>query len=261
MNRFTQYLLFAGMLWLIPVVTTRAVETISLAGQWAFKLDPEDRGLVESWPSLTGALPKMNKLPGTTDEAGFGTPTTNAETGVLTRVVKYHGPAWYQREIAVPESWKNRDVELFLERVIWESRVWIDGKPGDAQESLNTPHLHKLGRLAPGWHTTWGAQAKPMPHHLVIDLGGEVALSGIKYLPRQDMDEGRCADCLVFCSHDPNSWGEAAASVQWQNNDQWQTLPFKQTVKARYLKLLIKSAVNNRPYASVAELDIITPQP
>ena len=111
------------------------------------------------------------------------------------------------------------------------------------------------------WNTRWEPTPDPMPHHLVIDLGREVALSGLKYLPRQDGPEGRCADCLVFCSNDPNSWGEAVASVQWQDNDQWQTLQFKQTVKARYLKLLIKSAVNHRPYASVAELDIITPQP
>jgi hypothetical protein len=117
------------------------------------------------------------------------------------------------------------------------------------------------GKAGTFWHTPWGAESKPMPHHLVIDLGGEVALSGLKYLPRQDLSQGRCADCEVFCGDDPNSWGEAVASVRWEDNDQWQTLLFKKTVKARYLKLLIKSSANNSDFASVAELDIITPQP
>ncbi|MFZ2405029.1 MAG: discoidin domain-containing protein, partial [Methylobacter sp.] len=113
------------------------------------------------------------------------------------------------------------------------------------------------GKTNTFWHTPWGSQVKPMPHHLVIDLGCEAALSGLKYLPRQDGPEGRCVDCEVFCSNDPKSWGEAVAFVQWQNNNQWQTLSFKTIVKARYLKLLIKSAVNNRDYASVAELDVV----
>ncbi len=152
MKQLGQKILLAGTLLLLPVAATQAAETISLAGQWAFKLDPQDCGLAESCPTRSGPLPDNIKLPGTTDEAGFGTKTTNAETGVLTRVVKYYGAAWYQREIVVPESWKNKDVELFLERVIWESRAWIDGKMCDAQESLNTPHVHKLGRLAPGRH-------------------------------------------------------------------------------------------------------------
>lgn len=109
------------------------------------------------------------------------------------------------------------------------------------------------------WHTRYGSNVDPMPHHLVIDFGREVELSGIKYLPRQDLPAGRCADCGVFCSNDPKSWGEAVATVQWQNSDQCQTLPFEKAVKARYLKLLIKSEVNKHPFASIAELDIIQP--
>src|SRR5262245_19137233 len=131
--------------------TAAGAEKINLAGKWAFQLDPKDQGVAESWPAR--ALPELIRLPGTTDEAGFGEKTTRAETGALTRAVKYYGPAWYQRVIVVPDAWKNKEVELFLERVIWESRAWVDGRLCDAQESLNTPHVHRLGRLAPGKHT------------------------------------------------------------------------------------------------------------
>ena len=142
-------------------------ETIDLAGAWAFKLDPHDQGVAESWPSST--IPNTIALPGTTDEAGYGVKTTGAETGVLTRVVKYYGLAWYQREIVVPEAWKNKDVELFLERVIWESRAWVDGRPGDSQESLNTPHVHRLGRLAPGKHVLTVRIDNRPPHPIGVN--------------------------------------------------------------------------------------------
>jgi hypothetical protein len=36
---------------------------------------------------------------------------------------------------------------------------------------------------------------------------------------------------------------------------------FTQPVEARYLKLLIKSEINHHPFASLAELDILTGKP
>ena len=41
---------------------------------------------------------------------------------------------------------------LYLERVLWESKVWIDGRFIDTQEGLGTPHYHRLGTLNPGKH-------------------------------------------------------------------------------------------------------------
>jgi len=152
MNRTLKRIAIVIAILLPSTIGIQAAETMSLAGKWAFGLDANDEGIAQSWQSPGHALPDKIKLPGTTDEAGFGTPTTNAEIGVLTRVYKYYGPAWYQREITVPKSWRNKDVDLFLERVIWQSRVWVDGNPCDEQESLNTPHVHHLGRLAPGKH-------------------------------------------------------------------------------------------------------------
>ncbi|MDR3689904.1 MAG: glycoside hydrolase family 2 TIM barrel-domain containing protein [Fimbriimonas sp.] len=123
---------------------------IDLSGTWAFKLDPHDRGVTERWS--TEPLPGRIHLPGTTDEAGYGPKTTKPEVGVLTRVVKYYGPAWYRRTIEIPKEWAGMSVDLTLERVIWSSQVWIDGKPEGLLDSLNTPHIHTLGKLSPGFH-------------------------------------------------------------------------------------------------------------
>ena len=131
----------------------------------------------------------------------------------------------------------------------------------DSQVAANPAANAIDGKADTIWHTPWGDQAKPMPHHLVIDLGSEVALSGLNYLARQDSGEGRCLDCDVYVSNDSNVWGKAVASVQWQNSDQWQALQFKQVVKARYLKVVVKSAVGNVAYTHIAELDVISPSP
>ncbi len=122
----------------------------SLAGAWDFALDPADRGVEDAW-ALRG-LGDSIWLPGTTDEARKGEPGPERD-GVLTRRHEYIGAAWYQREIEVPEEWSGLEVELFLERVLWQSRVWVDGREaGEALDSWAAPHVHRLGALEPGRH-------------------------------------------------------------------------------------------------------------
>ena len=108
------------------------------------------------------------------------------------------------------------------------------------------------------WHTSWDPTRDPLPHHLTIDLGREVTLKGITYLPRQDLANGRIAQAEVYCSNDPASWPAPVAQVKWPNTRDLQTVHFKQPVKARYLKVVALSEVNGNPYTSIAELDILT---
>jgi hypothetical protein len=131
-------------------VTATRAETTSLQGRWAFRLDPSQVGEKQAWQKQS--LPDRIKLPGTTDEAGYGEKDDGIEQGCLGRVHKYVGPAWYQREIDVPPGWREKDVELLLERVLWQSKVWVDDRFCGAEDSLGTPHRHRLGRLSPGRH-------------------------------------------------------------------------------------------------------------
>jgi hypothetical protein len=88
------------------------------------------------------------------------------ERGFLVRKVMFLGAAWYEREIEVPSSWKDRVVTLHLERVIWRSEAWIDGQPAGSADSLATPHEHVLGRLAPGRHRVTLRIDNRMQHNL-----------------------------------------------------------------------------------------------
>lgn len=125
--------------------------TISLAGEWHFSLDPKNEGEKESWAGKE--LGNMITLPGTTDQAQYGEKTLGSDYGILTRAYKYIGPAWYQREIEIARDLGNKDFELYLDRVLWESKVWIDGKYCDLQDGLGVPHIHRLGKLKAGKHT------------------------------------------------------------------------------------------------------------
>lgn len=123
---------------------------VSLAGEWQVKLDPDSLGKTQSYFNLQ--FDDRITLPGTLDEAGYGTKTTGSDYGILTRKHKYIGPAWYNREITIPKSWKDNEVLLHLERVLWQTQVWIDGRPAGVQDGLGTPHYHPLGKLKPGKH-------------------------------------------------------------------------------------------------------------
>jgi beta-galactosidase/beta-glucuronidase len=152
----------------------RAVEqedpTETLAGEWSFALDEKNEGIADEW--FNRGLAGQIKLPASTDQAGKGTPVPDAPQkgqpqsalryvdpairdkalNGLSRPFAYTGPAWYERAIVIPAKWKDKQVSLFLERCLWETRVWVDGQPFGRQDSLSVPHLYDLGALNPGRH-------------------------------------------------------------------------------------------------------------
>ena len=133
-------------------------ETLDLSGDWRLALDPDDKGL-STGPS-TWRFSDTIRLPTTLTLAGKGTPLTRPPTldketlqGLHQRH-SYVGPAWYQREVEIPADWAGKDVILELERVIWQSRLWINGAETGTRDSLSTPHRFVLSnQLPPGRHT------------------------------------------------------------------------------------------------------------
>lgn len=124
---------------------------IGLAGAWECRLDPANEGREAGWAA--SALGGSMWLPGTTDQAGLGTPAPGPAHGHLTRPTTYTGAAWYGREITVPASWAGKHVELFLERCHWASELWLDGARVGECDSLSTPRIYDLSAaLTPGKH-------------------------------------------------------------------------------------------------------------
>ncbi len=128
-----------------------------LAGEWNLLIDslinPETARITEL------EYKQVISLPGTLDKAGIGEPsgldtTLNKEVlKTLTRKHTYVGPAYYSREIYIPDNWNEKKIFLKMERVIWKSTVWVDNVMAGSQNSLSTPHYFDLsGLLSPGRH-------------------------------------------------------------------------------------------------------------
>jgi len=171
-------LLFILVILIISGCST-ASRTIDLSGQWAFRIDPDDKGVSEKW--FSGELSDTIQLPGsmTTNGKGNDIVLNNPWTGQIVdsswfknpiygkyrkeghikvpfwlQPIKYYvGAAWYQKKVEIPTDWQNKHIQLFLERCHWETHVWVDGKQVGMQNSLVAPHLYDLSSfLSPGSH-------------------------------------------------------------------------------------------------------------
>lgn len=154
-------------------------QRIDLSGTWRFATDKENIGIAEKW--YLHRLSDNVRLPGSMLTNGKGNPVNLQtqwtgtladkmffESDVYERYRKednfkvpfwlqpdkyYTGAAWYQRDVEIPKTWKNKTIRLFFERCHWESRVWIDGVEVSMQNALSAPHEYDLTEyLTPGKH-------------------------------------------------------------------------------------------------------------
>lgn len=143
--------------------------SIDLAGEWSVTYDGNSR-------TATVQLPGSMTSNGLGDEIGLNTPWTgqvvdssffrkpeyaryreagNFKVPFWLQPEKYYkGKAYYTREVEIPESWRDKQIELELERCHWITEVEIDGKKAGTRTSLATPHIYNLSELlTPGHHT------------------------------------------------------------------------------------------------------------
>src|SRR4029453_13399949 len=112
------------------------------------------------------------------------------------------------------------------------------------------------GNPATFWHTEWSQRTAPLPHTLVLDLGGQYQVGGFAYLPRQDGDSnGTMAGYEFYVSPDGTTWGPAVATGTLAANTSEKTVGF--TAKTgRYVRLVAVSEINGQPWTSAAELNV-----
>lgn len=160
--------------------TPGLINQIDLSGQWRFRVDSLDVGVEHKWfneklrdrISLPGSMATNGKgdditvktkwTGGIVDSSWFFKPEYaqyrkkgNIKVPFWLQPVKYYkGAAWYQKTVTIPTSWKQKHIELFIERSHWETTVWIDHMQIGIQNSLGTPHVFDLtNAITPGTHT------------------------------------------------------------------------------------------------------------
>ena len=149
---------------------TETKSIVPLFGDWFVKLDPEDIGINKEW--YKSKFFNVVKLPGSIQAQGYGY-EVSAETkwwdGKLRGIWKldpiykryrqtgdtkiyeflqpekhYLGAVWYSKDFVVPKDWKNKRVTLLMERVHWESMVYVNGRKVGSQNYLGTAHEYDV---------------------------------------------------------------------------------------------------------------------
>jgi len=158
------------LLSLFYACSPKTSNNINLSGEWQFKIDSLDLGILEQW--FLSDLDEKIQLPGsmTENSKGNNVSVNTKWTGQVVdeswyideKYAKYRkpgnvkipfwlqpekhyiGPAWYQKEISIPDNWTGKEIELFLERCHWETQVWVNNQKVGMQNSLATAHVYKL---------------------------------------------------------------------------------------------------------------------
>jgi hypothetical protein len=125
-------------------------EYIDLKGYWQFGIDTAAIGIQQNW--FLSELKDSINLPGTTDLNKKGFLNEDTTTMHLSRVYKYEGAAWYRKKVVIPESFRNKHIQLFLERTK-SSQVWIDSTLVGGSKILQSPQqFDGSDYLTPGNH-------------------------------------------------------------------------------------------------------------
>ncbi|PTY06348.1 hypothetical protein DB347_13035 [Opitutaceae bacterium EW11] len=157
-----------ALAWLLAAaVDVKAAEPsgapLDLSGTWEFLLGGPEPVFPQAAAAPALSPNDTIELPGTTETRGKGPENPGAERGMLTRVRKYDGPAWYRRSFEVPAAWAGRRLELLLERTRY-TQVWLDGAACGEQRWATGPQRYALS-----------ASAKPGRHELVILVDNRAA--------------------------------------------------------------------------------------
>jgi hypothetical protein len=115
------------------------------------------------------------------------------------------------------------------------------------------------GNPATMWHTQWCTAAPGPPHEIQINLGTVHNLTGFAYLPRQDSsDNGKIKQYEFYVSNDGTNWSLISSGVLMTTpGDKSQKVVMFNAVQGQYVRLREITEINNGPWASMAELNIL----
>jgi hypothetical protein len=112
------------------------------------------------------------------------------------------------------------------------------------------------------WHTPWEGTPPGYPHEIRLDLGSPVEIGGFRYVPRQDMANGRIAEYALYLSPDGTAWGEPVARGRFGPGAEEAEVSLSDGARrrgaCRYVRFVALSP--HKPadiFASLAELEVL----
>lgn len=109
------------------------------------------------------------------------------------------------------------------------------------------------------WSTADNTSLMPLPQFIVIDMGKELEIKSLSYLPRQNGTGGIVKDYQWQVSTDNTNWTTIAEGefANIKSNLVEQNITLKASAKARYIRFTGKTSVDGR-YITVAEIGVKT---
>ncbi len=141
-----------------------------------------------------------------------------------------------------------------VKRAAWKVLSVSSEEPGEGDAA----HIFD-GKPNTYWHTAWRNIHVSHPHTIVIDLGEEQTIAGVKLLPRRDTTNGLIGACTIEFSMDAKTWTTAFdGSTGWTAaSSPEKTIEFS-PVKARYMRFTAtKPAIAGQAWATLSELTLL----
>jgi alpha-L-fucosidase len=109
------------------------------------------------------------------------------------------------------------------------------------------------------WSTAENTSLTPLPQYIVIDMGQEIEIAALSYLPRQNGAGGMIKNYQWEVSTDGTTWKTAAEGefANIKSNPTEQNIILRTPTRARYIKFIGKTTIEGN-YLSVAELGVKT---
>ena len=109
------------------------------------------------------------------------------------------------------------------------------------------------------WHTDFGSAEPKHPHEIVIDLGAAYPITGFTCVPRSTGGtNGTIKDYEFYVSQDAKKLGKPVVKGAFAKSTPASTVDLLEGVTGRYVVLRALSEVNGKPWASIAELRILS---
>jgi len=137
-------IIFALILLFQISLANGQTKEIDLSGVWRFQTDVMDFRRGSLSPRYNHLLQETITLPAITDDYRIGYKVPYKYIDRLTRKYEYMGPAWYQRDIEIPEEWKDKRIFMYFERTHWLSSIYVDTKEVSKIDYISVPHNHDL---------------------------------------------------------------------------------------------------------------------
>jgi len=95
---------------------TSLLSAQSLAGDWAFRIDPQDQGERSGWFQPVSSITNWDSM------------RVPSNWDLRNEYAHYVGKAWYRRTFDAPREGRNKVVRLCFESVYHDAKVWLNGQ-------------------------------------------------------------------------------------------------------------------------------------